>query len=98
MSNEIKSSSARRTAGSLKRGVMPPAPECGFSPEVIRNIRRHELLEHHGEPPVQKERLVDEILSTFQNAEKWPMTDAERIATLQKWYRMAQAIRETEAA
>jgi len=98
MNNESKASSARRTAGSLKRGVMPPSSDDCISPELVRNIRRCELLEQYGPPEKQKEELVDNIIETFANPGEWPMTDADRIAVLQRWYKMARTIRQTEAA
>lgn len=66
--------------------------------ESENRIRVGILHENHGASAAQKEQLVTDILSQFQEPRKWPMTDVERVAVLRNFYSAALLIRETEAA
>lgn len=69
-----------------------------LDPVVMRRLRKTILLQDKGTPDEQKNNLVDAILETFGNPDKWPMDDGSRICFLKELYRRAQTIRETEAA
>ena len=69
-----------------------------LDPVVRRRLRKAILTDDHGTPAAQKNALVEEILNTFVNPDKWPMDDGSRICFLKGLYRRAQLIRETEEA
>lgn len=70
----------------------------GLDDMAERTLRRAMLIENHGTAEAQKTVLVGAILTAFQDPNKWPMTDGERLELLRRIYRMAQCIRETEQA
>lgn len=64
--------------------------------KVVHRERLRKIMEEKGEPAMQREHLVKEILTTFQNPEAWPFTDMDRIKVLRDWYNIARTIQETE--
>lgn len=64
---------------------------------VNPRLREALLIERNGTPLKQKDALVQEILSSFQDPSNWPMTDNERVMLLRSFYRKAKVIVETEA-
>lgn len=75
-----------------------PMNEPNDGGAVNKRLREALLIEDHGTPDAQKTALVDEIINSFQNPEKWPITDSERIALLRSLMRRALTIRRTEDA
>jgi len=63
-----------------------------------RIVRKNLLIEAHGPPDEQMEKLVCAILNQFEDPELWPMDDGSRIAFLKRVYADARRIRETERA
>lgn len=68
------------------------------APAAYRHLRVSLLQDSYGTPAHQKENLVNEILSMFQDPSRWPMTQLEQIERLKHFYGMAERIRQTEAA
>jgi hypothetical protein len=69
-----------------------------MSPEDTKHLHKQSLIETHGTVEEQKTSLVDTILATFTDPERWPMTDGDRVVVLKGLYYKARAIRETENA
>lgn len=61
----------------------------------MRRLKNKSLQEMHGDLETQHNNLVDKICSAFQDPEKWPATDQERIDLLRDIYRAAMVIKET---
>lgn len=61
-------------------------------------MRRSMLLKEYGTPLTQKNALVKDILDCFQDPQKWPLVDHQRVELLRLLYRKAQTIIETEEA
>lgn len=67
-------------------------------PDLADSLRRSILVGDHGTVEDQTKELIDEILQTFQDPDKWPMTDPDRIELLKHLYRRVQIIEKTKAA
>lgn len=64
----------------------------------LRHVAKQIAIADHGTIEEQKNALVAEITCMFGDPQKWPMTDADRIEILKRWYTAAVRIRNLERA
>ncbi len=69
-----------------------------WDPKMAASLRASALVIDHGTPADQKNRLVQTILTAFNDPEDWPIDESARIRLLKELYRQALRVRQTEQA
>lgn len=66
--------------------------------EDQQKLVAHIAIASHGTVDEQRAHLVLEIIETFTDPAKWPLTDSDRCAFCRYIYQMARTIKDTERA